>query len=60
MSKLSILKNPNPILRQKNLKVKDPLDKKVQKLIFDMIETMYENNGVGVAAPQVGSNLRIW
>lgn len=57
--KLNILKEPNPILRQKTVKVKDPLDKKVQELIFNMLETMYEANGVGLAAPQVGSNHRL-
>ena len=59
MSKLNILNEPNPILRQKTVKVKDPLDKKVQELIFNMLETMYSANGVGLAAPQVGSNLRL-
>ena len=31
----------------------------VKRLIADMIETMYYKNGVGLAAPQVGSDLRI-
>ena len=59
MSKLKILTEPNPILRQKTVKVKDPLDKKIQELIFNMLETMYSANGVGLAAPQVGSSHRI-
>lgn len=57
--KLTIRKNPDPILKQKTVKIKDPLAKEVQGLISDMLETMYENNGVGLAAPQVGSNLRL-
>ena len=30
------------------------MNQRVQELIEDMFETMYENNGVGLAAPQVG------
>lgn len=59
MSKLTILKEPNPILRMKTVKVKDPLAKDVQELILNMHETMYSAKGVGLAAPQIGSNLRI-
>lgn len=57
--KLEIRKNPDPILKQKTLKVKDPLAKEVQVLISDMLETMYAASGVGLAAPQVGSSLRL-
>ena len=57
--KLEIRKNGDPVLRQKTVKVKDPLAKDVQELILNMIETMIKNNGVGLAATQVGSNLRL-
>ena len=57
--KLTILKNPNPLLRAKTVKIKDPLAKDVQELISNMVETMYANNGVGLAATQIGSNLRL-
>lgn len=57
--KMKILKNPNPFLRKKTVKVKDPLAKDVQEFISNMLETMYANNGVGLAATQVGSELRI-
>ena len=33
---------------------------KIQKLIDDMLDTMYANNGVGLAAPQVGENIRLF
>ncbi|MEI7620975.1 MAG: methionyl-tRNA formyltransferase [Candidatus Moraniibacteriota bacterium] len=56
---LEIIQNPNPILRAKNAKVKDPLDPEIQNLIFDMIETMRQAEGVGLAASQVGVNLRL-
>ena len=34
-------------------------DDKLRTLIDDMIETMYEENGVGLAAPQIGLSLRL-
>jgi peptide deformylase len=49
---------PDPVLRQKAKKVSGA-DPSVQKLIDDMIDTMHEANGVGLAAPQVGIPLRI-
>lgn len=59
MSKLDIHKFPDELLRKKTTKVKDPLAKEVQELIKNMFETMRAANGLGLAAPQVGSNLRI-
>lgn len=47
------------ILRKKAKEVKD-ITPRVQELVQDMIETMYENNGVGLAAPQVGILKRIF
>jgi peptide deformylase len=49
---------PDPVLRQKAKKV-SKIDKSVQQLIDDMIETMRAAPGVGLAAPQVGVSLRI-
>ena len=48
-----ILFADNPQLRQKSNKVRT-IDPKVQKLIDDMFETMYDAPGVGLAANQVG------
>ena len=59
MPKLTIRKNLDPALRVKTVKIKDPLAKNVQELILNMLETMYKNNGVGLAATQVGSDLRL-
>jgi peptide deformylase len=59
MAKLTLKKYPAPILQGKTEKIKIPLDKKVQELVLDMLETMRANKGVGLAAPQVGSNLRL-
>jgi len=48
----------NEILRKKSEHVK-AVDKKVLKLIKEMGKTMKAEKGVGLAAPQVGENLRI-
>ena len=49
---------PDPVLRQKARKV-PAINGSIQRLIDDMIETMQESNGVGLAAPQVGVSLRV-
>ncbi|MFO8143452.1 MAG: peptide deformylase [Dehalococcoidales bacterium] len=46
------------VLRQKAKKVSS-IDKSVQRLIDDMIETMHYSEGVGLAAPQIGVSLRV-
>jgi len=33
---------------------------KIQKLVDDLFDTMYNNNGVGLAAPQIGVNYRVF
>src|SRR6266851_5471419 len=48
----------NPVLRQKAKKVTQ-VDRPIQKLIDDMIETMKVAPGVGLAAPQIGVPLRL-
>lgn len=58
MADLTVRVVPDPVLRQKAKKVTS-MDKSVQRLIDDMIETMHVANGVGLAAPQVGAALRI-
>ncbi len=49
---------PDPVLRQKAKKV-TKIDKSIQRLIDDMIETMRAVAGVGLAAPQVGVLLKV-
>jgi len=58
---LKIIKYPNEYLRHKTREVKvDELkDSHLAGLISDMVETMQVEKGVGLAAPQVGSDLRI-
>ncbi len=48
----------DPVLRQKAKRV-SRIDKSIQRLIDDMVETMQQANGVGLAAPQVGVSLRV-
>lgn len=36
------------------------VSKKIQELVQDLLETMYVKNGVGLAAPQIGVNLRVF
>jgi len=61
MKKLKIIEFGNPILRQKAKKV--PLayigTPKCQALIKNLIYTMREGQGVGIAAPQVGESIQL-
>jgi peptide deformylase len=36
------------------------ISKKIQTLVQDLLDTLYAQNGVGLAAPQVGENIRIF
>jgi peptide deformylase len=58
MSILPICIYPEPVLRQKTEPVKN-IDDDIQRLIDDMIETMYDAPGIGLAANQVGRSLSI-
>lgn len=58
MSLLEIRKYPDPVLKKKALPV-DEVDGKIQKLIDDMLETMYAAPGIGLAAPQVGKSIKL-
>lgn len=49
---------PDPRLRKVSSEI-DVFDDKLQVLIDDMFETMYHARGVGLAAPQIGINLRL-
>ena len=58
MTVKKILTEPNKLLRQISKLVKK-VGKEEQKLMDDMLETMYDANGIGLAAIQVGEPLRI-
>ena len=53
-----IVTAPNPVLREKAKRVKS-ITLEVQRLIDDMVETMRQAPGVGLAAPQVGVSQRV-
>lgn len=55
MSILTIKTYGDPCLRKKNEDIKE-VTPEVIKLVNDMLETMYANKGIGLAAPQVGVN----
>jgi len=58
MSILTVRTYPDPILRQECVEA-DPGNGTIRRLAEDMLETMYSAPGVGLAAPQVGLNLRL-
>ena len=58
MAVLDVVKAGHPVLKQ----IAEPVEhvnKKLRALIDDMAETMYETEGVGLAAPQVAVSKRI-
>ncbi len=62
MSILKVARMGHPVLRQKarpidKQELKDP---RMQKLIDDMIETMHEYSGIGLAAPQIHERFRLF
>jgi len=58
MALRKIFTEPNKILREKSLPV-DKVDADLQKLMDDMLETMYAAPGIGLAAIQVGIPKRV-
>jgi len=58
MAVLTIQHLPAPVLRRKAKRV-PKIDRSIQRLIDDMVETMQQVNGAGLAAPQVGVSLRV-
>lgn len=58
MAILEILKYPDPRLRE----ISQPVEKfgaDIKKFAQDLIDTMYAENGIGLAAPQVGEQIRM-
>lgn len=58
MAILEILTYPNPLLREVSKPVID-FKPELKKLAQDMLDTMYDANGIGLAAPQVGELIRM-
>ena len=60
MAILKIARMGHPVLLQPAAPVEDPSDPEVARLVADMIETMHDAGGVGLAAPQVHVGLRLF
>lgn len=60
MAILKIARMGHPVLLQRAQPVAEPGDPAVQRLIDDMIETMEDAGGAGLAAPQVHVSLRLF
>ncbi|MBM3253704.1 MAG: peptide deformylase [Candidatus Omnitrophica bacterium] len=58
MTILNIRKYPDPILRKKAKRISTVTDE-ILRLVSDMIETLEEAGGVGLAAPQVGFSIQL-
>jgi peptide deformylase len=53
-----ILTEPDPFLRQKSIKV-DQVNEEIRSLMDDMLQTMYNAPGIGLAAIQIGVPKRV-
>ncbi|WP_216634474.1 peptide deformylase [Granulibacter bethesdensis] len=60
MSILKIARMGHPVLLRRADPVPDPTAPEIQRLALDMIETMIDAPGVGLAAPQVYQSLRMF
>src|SRR5947208_4126762 len=59
MAILAITEYPDKVLKQVGAPV-EKFDEELERLVSDMFETMYADEGVGLAAPQVGLSLRLF
>ena len=59
MSVRKVVKYGEESLRQPSKEV-HKVSQKIKNLVEDMFDTMYQTNGVGLAAPQIGENLRVF
>jgi len=54
-----VLRYGEPSLREVSKEV-HKVSKKITDLVRDLFDTMYSQNGVGLAAPQIGENVRVF
>ena len=57
--KLEVLHFPHPTLKKKSLPI-DVFDDSLEKFVLNSLYTMYQSLGIGLAAPQVGRNIRLF
>lgn len=60
MKKLTILTHPNPILRKPSSKINVFKEEDLNNLAKQMLDTMKKNQGIGLAAPQIGKNIQLF
>jgi len=58
MAVLSVRKYGDPVLRRRAAAV-GTITPEIRRLVADMIDTMYDEAGIGLAAPQIGTSLRV-
>lgn len=58
MAARKVRRFPDAVLSKRAKKVPS-IDSSIQRLIDDMVKTMQQSNGVGLAAPQIGVSLRV-
>ena len=58
MAVLKVRKYGDPVLRRRAQPV-DAVTPEIRRLVDDMIDTMYDEVGIGLAAPQIGASLRL-
>jgi peptide deformylase len=59
MAILKIARMGHPVLAKRAQEVSDPSAPEIRRLVADMVETMIDANGAGLAAPQVHVPLRV-
>ena len=59
MSVRKVVKYGEESLRQPSKEV-HKVSQKIKNLVEDLLDTMYQQNGVGLAAPQIGENVRVF
>ena len=57
---MNLIKHPDTILRGSNEKIEFPLSEENKIIIKNMINLMYQENGIGLAANQAGYNRKIF
>ncbi|MDO8848300.1 MAG: peptide deformylase [Coriobacteriia bacterium] len=56
---MEVLHHPSPVLKSRAHEVEPAADSTLRNLVRAMAETMYDESGVGLAAPQVGVDKRV-
>jgi peptide deformylase len=60
MIKREVTQTGNPVIRKKSAKIKNVYSRNIKKVVQNLIDSMRHHELVGMAAPQIGVNLRIF